>query len=137
MKQVLKLIIIVLICIPVFAYSQTNNNYITVGYSSICCGPPSEKPVTDFVKNFEEQNKLKPFEIFVEGGLGKEGEYAFYIGTDNLDVKLLESFWNGIKVVVSNQNKQRSEHHDGYVNLDDKLATNSTMKSKKLQLITL
>jgi hypothetical protein len=131
MKQLLKLIIIAFAFIPIFGFSQTNKNYITVGYSSICCGTPSEKPVMDFVKNFEKKNKLRPFEMFVENGLGKEGEHAFYIGIDNLKSSLLKSFLNGLKTTISNQNKQRSKNRDGYVNLDENLTSNSTLKDIK------
>jgi len=133
MKQLLKLLIIALVINPVFAFSQTNKNYIIVGYSSICCGTPSEKPIMDYIKNFEKQKKLKPFEMFIEHGLGKEGEHAFYIGTDNLNTKLIKSFLEGLQVTASNQNKQRSKNQDGYVNVDDKLTPNSTLKSIKIK----
>lgn len=133
MKRQFKLIIIALGVIPVLTFSQTNKNYITVDYGSICCGTPSEKPVMDFVENFEKKNKLKPFEIFVELGLGKEGEHTFYIGTDNLCNELLKSFLDGLKITISNQNKQRIKNRDGYVNLHDELIPNSTLKSLKKQ----
>jgi len=83
--------------IPFLVFSQTNKNYITVDYSSICCGTPSEKPVIYFVKSFEKKNKLKSFEIFVERGLGKEGEHAFYIGIDNLNRESIQVFFRRIK----------------------------------------
>jgi hypothetical protein len=133
MKQLLKLVIIALVANPVFAFSQSNKNYISVGYSSVCCGPPSEKPIMNYVKNFEKENKLKPFEIFLERGLGKEGEHAFYIGTGNLNTKLLKSFLNGLKITAISQNKQRSRMGDGYVNVDDKFTSNSTLKSIKIK----
>ena len=69
--------------------------------------------------------------MFVEHGLGKEGEHAFYIGTDNLNTKLLKSFFNGLKITASNQNKKHSKNGDGFVNVDDKLTPNSTLKSIK------
>lgn len=133
MKQLLKLVIIALIVNPVFAFSQSNKNYIIVGYSSVCCGTPSEKPIMNYIKNFEKENKLKPFEMFVERGLGKEGEHAFYIGTDNLNTKLLKSFFDGLKIRAASQNKQRSKKGDGYVNVADSLKSNSTLKSIKIK----
>ena len=66
-----------------------------------------------------------------ENGLGKEGEYALYIGTDNLNADQLKSFWNGLKMTASNQKKQRSKNGDRYVNVDDKLTPNATLKSIK------
>lgn len=131
MKQQFKLIIIALGIIPFLVFSQTNKNYIIVDYSSICCGTPSEKPVMEFVKSFEKKNKLKSFEIFVERGLGKEGEHAFYIGTDNLSREHLKSLLDGLKKTISNQNNQRIKNRDGYVNLHAKPTSNSTLKSIK------
>lgn len=136
MKQLLTFIILALAFIPVFAFSQTNKNYIVVGYSSVCCGTPSEKPIMDYVKIFKKENKLKPFEMFVQG-FGDEGDCAFYIGTDNLNSKLLKSFLDGLKITANNQNKQRKEDRDGYVNVDDKLTSNSTLKSIKTKSRTI
>ncbi len=93
----------------------------------------SEKPIMDFIKKFETKNSLKTFEMFIEKGLGKEGEYAFYIGTDNLNTQLLKSFFNGLKITASKQNKQRSKNKDGYVNVDDKFTPNSTLKNIKIR----
>lgn len=56
---------------------------------------------------------MKSFEIFVENGLGKEGEHAFYIGTDNLGTKWIKSFWDGLKTTATNQNKHRSKMEMG------------------------
>ncbi|BEV04492.1 hypothetical protein [Chryseobacterium gambrini] len=131
MKQIFKLIIIALITIPVFSFSQTKKEYIMVSYSSICCGTPSEKPIMDFVKKFEIENKLPPFEIFVEYGLGDEGEHAFYIGTDNLNPKSIKSFVKGLKITATKQNNKRLKNRDGSVNVDDKLTLNATLKSIK------
>jgi len=77
MKELIQFVIITFIFNPIIAFSQTSKNYITVGYSSICCGTPSEKPIMDYVKKFEKKNKLKPFEMFLESGLGKEGGRNF------------------------------------------------------------
>ncbi|MDI9310545.1 MAG: hypothetical protein QM535_10035 [Limnohabitans sp.] len=133
MKQLFKLVVITLVAIPVFSFSQTNKEYIIIGYSSICCGTPSTKPIIDFVKKFETKNKLHPFEIFIENGLGKEGEHTFYIGTDNLNTKLIKSFLGGLKVTATNQNNQRSKNRDGYINVNDKRTLNSTLKSIKIK----
>jgi hypothetical protein len=133
MKKLLQLIISALVFNPFIAFSQTNQNYIIVGYSSICCGTPSEKPIMDYIKNFERKNKLKPFEMFVEYGLGKEGEHAFYIGTDALSNKLIKSFLDGLNITAANQNKKRSKNADGYVNVENKLTSNSTLENIKIK----
>ncbi|WP_427873108.1 hypothetical protein [Flavobacterium sp. MMS24-S5] len=131
MKLSLKFIFLTILFIPILTLSQTNKNYIAITYSSICCGTPSEKPVMDFVKKAEKKLKLKPFEIFIENGLGKEGEHSFYIGTDNLINNQLKSFWNNLKHIASNQNQSRSKNENGFVNIEDNLISNSTLKSIK------
>ncbi|WP_324027846.1 hypothetical protein QSV08_07835 [Maribacter sp. BPC-D8] len=133
MKKYLKSIIFAFVLIPVFAFSQTNKNYIPISYSSICCGTPTDQPVMDFIKNFEEKNNLKPFEIFIEVGLGKEGEHTFYIGTDNLDAKLLESLCSSLTTITATQNKKRSKNRSGYVRLGNNLTSNATLKGIKMK----
>ncbi|SIR18392.1 hypothetical protein SAMN05421797_107157 [Maribacter ulvicola] len=125
------MLIVALGFVPILTFSQTNENYIGIDYSSICCGTPSKKPIIDYIKKIEANNKLKSFEMFVEDGLGKEGEYAFYIGTDNLNNKSVKSFFNGLKDIATNQNKLRSEKSDGYVNVREKFITILTLKNIK------
>ena len=131
MIQTFKILIIALVIIPTLSFSQTNKNYIVISYSSICCGTPFENPIIDYIIKFEKNNELNPFEMFVEYGLGKEGEHAFYIGTDNLNDKLKKSFLNGLKNTATNQNKKRIENSSGYVNVENECITNSTLKSIK------
>ncbi|MFC0777045.1 hypothetical protein [Flavobacterium sp. HJSW_4] len=85
----------------------------------------------DFVKKTEKKLKLKPFEILIENGLGKEGEHIFYIATDNLNANQLKSFWNDLKLTASNQNKLSSKNEKGSINVEDKLISNATLKSIK------
>ncbi|MFP7655260.1 hypothetical protein [Chryseobacterium proteolyticum] len=67
-----------------FFFSQKNQNYLQVGYASICCGTPSEDPVINYISKFQKKNKTKPFEIYKQSGLGREGEFNLYIGIDSL-----------------------------------------------------
>lgn len=101
-------------------FSQKNENYYKVSFSSICCGTPSQKPVSDFINSFQKKNKLKQLEVISKHGLGKEGEFAIYIGIDRLSKKQKLSFINGLNKVTQNQNKVRNENHDGFVNFDSK-----------------
>lgn len=102
MEKLLKKTTILLLLIPCIAYPQDKNQYIAVSYSSICCGTPSNKPMMDFLKSYQFENALKPFDMFFEYGLGLEGEYNLYIGTDNLKDGLLDNFWYEIETVISN-----------------------------------
>lgn len=129
MKLIFKVVLLAIGFTPLLAFSQTNKNYIVVSYSSICCGTPAANPIKEYIKEFEKYNKLKSFEMFVAYGLGKEGEYAFYIGTDNLNNKLTQSFLSGLKDTANDQNKKRLENSDGYINVNDAFVTNSTLKN--------
>lgn len=113
-----KIIITVFLFSSVFFFSQKNQNYIQVSYSSICCGTPSTQPLMDYVKRFEKKNKLKSFEILQQGGLGREGEFNLYIGIDKLSKKKRKTFLKGLQSAVALQNEQRKKDSDGHVNLD-------------------
>ncbi len=117
---------ICLLCF-IFIFSQKNKNYLAIGYSSICCGTPSKKPVSDYLKQFQKQNKLKDFEIWVENGLGKEGEFCLYIGIDALDLRKKDAFLKGLKKVTESQNNLRKKNSDGYVNMVETLVAKSDL----------
>ena len=131
MIEIFKILIVSIVIIPAHSFSQMNTKYIVVDYTSICCGTPSEKPIMDYIIKFEKDHKLEAFEMFVEHGLGKEGEHTFYIGTDNLKNKWIKSFLNGLKDTATIQNKQRSNNSDGYVIVKDEFITNASLKNIK------
>ncbi|WP_228432135.1 hypothetical protein [Chryseobacterium shigense] len=93
-------------------------NYIQISYGSICCGTPSTKPVTDYLKKFEKSNRIKSFEVLRQGGLGREGEFNLYIGTDRLGKKQKTAFVKGLESAVALQNKNRKKDSDGTVSFD-------------------
>jgi len=93
-------------------------SYVRISYSSMCCGTPSTKPVTDYLKKFEKSNHLKAFEILKQGGLGREGEFDLYIGTDKLGKKQKTAFTKGLQSVVTLQNKTRKQNSDGTVDFN-------------------
>jgi hypothetical protein len=93
-------------------------SYVRISYGSICCGTPSTKPVTDYLKKFEKSNRLRGFEILKQGGLGREGEFDLYIGTDQLGKKQKTAFAKGLQSVINSQNKTRKQNSDGTVGFD-------------------
>ncbi|KXH84791.1 hypothetical protein [Chryseobacterium kwangjuense] len=113
-----KIICTVFLFSSVFFFSQKNQNYIQVSYSSICCGTPSTQPLMDYVKQFEKKNKLRPLEILRHSGLGREGEFNLYIGIDKLSKKKKTTFLKGLQFALSSQNEKRKKDRDGHVNLD-------------------
>lgn len=84
----------------------------------MCCGTPSTKPVTDYLKKFEKSNRLRTFEILQQGGLGREGEFNLYIGTDQLGKKQKTAFLKGLQSVIVSQNKTRNQNSDGTVDFN-------------------
>ena len=80
-----KSILFIFILLFSISSAQQNEKFVRVDFSSICCGTPSEKPLLDYTKEFSQQNKLKKFEVWLETGLGYEGEFALFIGIDELN----------------------------------------------------
>lgn len=101
-----------------FFFSQKSMSYLQISYGSICCGTPSTKPVTDYLKKFEKSNRLKAFEVLKQGGLGREGEFNLYIGIDRLGKKKKSTFIKGLQSAIDSQNKKRKQDSDGTVNFD-------------------
>ncbi|WP_374459094.1 hypothetical protein [Chryseobacterium taeanense] len=99
--------------------AQKSENYLQIGYASVCCGTPSDKPVMDYLTNFKQKNKVKNLEIYKQSGLGREGEYNLYIGTDGLSKTQKDTFIRGLKAAVDSQNNARSKNSDGMVNFNE------------------
>jgi len=119
-----------------FAFAQKGQNYIEISYSSICCGTPSTNPVMTYVKQFQMKNKTKAFEIFRQSGLGREGEFNLYIGTDQLSNTKKTKFITGLQSAISSQNTKRNESSDGYVNFEDsKMVTKEDLAKIKNLII--
>lgn len=104
-----------------FFYSQKNQNYLQIGYASVCCGPPSEKPVISYLKEFKKKNQIKSLEILIQGGMGREGEFNVYVGTDYLTVNQKSRLIRGLMATVSNQNNRREQKSNGIVNFDSEI----------------
>ncbi|WP_346985677.1 hypothetical protein [Chryseobacterium sp. POE27] len=100
-------------------FGQKSENYLQIGYASVCCGTPSDKPVMDYLAKFQKQSKVKNLEIYKQSGLGREGEYNLYIGTDGLSKTQKNNFIKGLKAAVDSQNNARSKNSDGIVNFNE------------------
>lgn len=101
-----------------FFFSQKNQNYLKISYTSVCCGPPSEKPVTSFLKEFKRKNRIKSLEILIQTGLGREGEFLLYAGTDFMTVNQKKRLIRGLTAVVSNQNNNKKQQNIGIIFFD-------------------
>ncbi|GEN69703.1 MULTISPECIES: hypothetical protein [Chryseobacterium] len=104
-----------------FFYSQKNQNYLQIGYASVCCGPPSEKPVISYLKEFKKKNQIKSLEILIQNGMGREGEFNVYVGTDYLSVNQKSRLIRGLMATVSNQNNRREQKDNGLVNFNSEI----------------
>lgn len=103
----------------VLFFAQKNENYFVVGYHSICCGTPSDKQVMDFINTFRTKNKIKNFEVYRQNGLGREGEFNLYIGTDTFSKTQKTQFVNGLKAVIEAQNRMKKPNRDGDVSFNE------------------
>ncbi|MEG0925008.1 MULTISPECIES: hypothetical protein [Chryseobacterium] len=101
-----------------FIFSQKNQNYLEISYGSVCCGPLSEKPVVSFLKEFKKKNQIRSLEILMRKGMGREGEFNLYVGTDFLTTNQRSRLVRGITAAVSNQNNNRKNENNGTVNFD-------------------
>ena len=110
-----KIVLIIGIFSFSFFYSQKSENYLQVRYGSICCGTPSTEPVMNYLNQFQKKNKIKSLEVYKQSGLGREGEFNLYIGTDNLSKKQKTSFITGLQAAVEKQNNARQKNRDGNV----------------------
>nr|WP_315088550.1 hypothetical protein [uncultured Chryseobacterium sp.] len=102
-----------------FAFAQKSENYLQVGYHSICCGTPSDKPVMNFINQFQKKNKIKNFEVYKQSGLGREGEFNIYIGTDTFSRTQKTKFVEGLKAAINTQNQMKRPNRDGNVSFDE------------------
>ena len=115
MKQ---LILVFFIFSSIFFFAQKNQNYLQIGYASICCGTPSTIPVTNYVKQYQKKNKTKAFEILQQQGMGMEGEFNLYISTDQLAKSQKTNFIKGLHSAIAAQNTRRNQNSDGIVNFE-------------------
>ncbi|WP_426278521.1 hypothetical protein ACN9MN_04165 [Chryseobacterium sp. S-02] len=99
--------------------AQKSENYLQIGYASICCGTPSNKPVMDYINQFQKKSKIKNLEMYRQSGLGREGEYNLYIGIDGLSKTQKTSFIKGLKAAIDAQNNARNKESNGIVNFNE------------------
>lgn len=113
------------------SFAQKNEKYVRIDFSSICCGPPSDQPLINYLEEFRQKNKLKDFEIWLETGLGDEGEYALYIGVDRLNPKKENTFISGIKSIVNDFESSRNINQDGNIRFHDDLVKKDELIKKQ------
>lgn len=119
-----------------FVFAQKNDNYVEIGYASICCGTPSTDPVMNYVSQFQKKNKTKSFEILKQPGLGREGEFNLYISTSQLSQTQKTNFIKGLQSAISSQNTKRKENSDGMVNFQEtKMVTKGDLAKIKNLII--
>ncbi|MET3035746.1 hypothetical protein ABXT08_06575 [Chryseobacterium sp. NRRL B-14859] len=112
-------------CFALF-FSQKNQNYLEISYSSICCGTPSEEPVIFSLKQFEKKNRIKGMEILLQSGLGREGEFNLYVATDPLNGKQKKQLIQTLSSVIALQNGKRRQNSTGFVNFDPATSVSGT-----------
>ena len=114
-----KIVLIIGLFSSTVFFVQKSENYLQVGYHSICCGTPSDKPVMNFINQFQKKNKIKNFEVYKQSGLGREGEFNIYIGTDTFSRTQKTKFVEGLKAAINTQNQMKRPNRDGNVSFDE------------------
>ncbi|MCW3162510.1 hypothetical protein [Chryseobacterium oryctis] len=102
-----------------FSFAQKGQNYLEISYSSMCCGTLSPDPVINYINQFQKKNKIKPIEVLIQSGLGREGEFNLYISTDNFSKTKKSAFIKGLQKVILTQNSKRNPSKDGTVNFEE------------------
>jgi len=100
-------------------WAQKGQNYLQIGYSSICCGTPSVDPVKNYIYQFQKKNKIKSIEVLKQSGLGREGEFNLYIQVDQLSKTQKPAFIKGLQAAVLAQNSKRKQNQDGIVHFEE------------------
>ncbi|BFO68605.1 hypothetical protein NK356_21715 [Chryseobacterium sp. S0630] len=113
-----KIIITTALLAFTFFYAQKNQNYLEISYGSVCCGPASDKPVMSFLKEFKNKSQIKSLEVLIQKGMGREGEYTLYVGTDFLTKNQKKRLIRGLTATVSNQNNNKKSQSTGNVSFD-------------------
>lgn len=86
----------------VIAIPSDGENTVTVNFSSICCGPPSDSFLRDYVDNFQTIHHLTiPSEYVSTCGL--EGDYKVVFGLDRLDQNSRDEFLTNLNTKVNEQ----------------------------------
>lgn len=98
-----------------FLFAQKSESYLKLNYNSICCGTPSTAPVITYIEKFQGKSKAKKIEIFRQSGLGREGEFALYLGIDALSRTNRAKFIKGLEAAVNSQNQSKNNSSDGTV----------------------
>lgn len=124
-----KIILTIAVFSCVFFFAQKSENYIEIGYNSICCGTPSSAPVMNYINSF--QGKKNILEIYRQSHLGREGEYKLFIGIDALSKSKKEKFIKGLETTINSQNKSRNENSDGIVDFNSR----TIIKKEKLSTL--
>lgn len=99
----------------VFFLAQKSKTFLQIDYTSMCCGTPSTVPVTNYIESFQKKNSARPIEVFVQPGMGREGEFRLYLGIDTLSKAKRKKFIQGLEATVTSQNNTRNKNSDGSV----------------------
>lgn len=73
---------------------------VVVQFHSVCCGVPSEKPLTQFIAAFKKDNQIQKINAIKISPMGKEGEYYLAFPLKEMNRKQKFLFWNNITKVT-------------------------------------
>jgi hypothetical protein len=100
-------------------FSQDNEERISIGFYSICCGTPDGKPIFDYIKTFKKANKIKDIQATLISGLGREGEHEYRFTLKELTKSQRIKFISKIKTICSDFEKKRNPNQDGGMTIQE------------------
>lgn len=73
---------------------------VVVQFHSVCCGVPSDKPLTQFINTFKKANRIQKINAIKISPMGKEGEYYLAFTLKEMDRKQKFLFRNKLKNIT-------------------------------------
>lgn len=70
---------------------------VVVKFNSVCCGVPSDKPLTQYIAAFKKANQIQKINAIKISPMGKEGEYYLAFPLKEMNRKQKFLFRNKLK----------------------------------------
>lgn len=90
---------------------------VVVKFHSVCCGVPSEKPLTQYIATFKKANQIQKISAFKISPMGKEGEYYLAFPLKEMDRKQKFLFKNKLKNITDKMKDKGNASVEENVNI--------------------
>jgi hypothetical protein len=98
--RIILITLIINFSFPLMAQPDVKTTYpLVVSFQSMCCGVPSDSAITNFIRLFKKQYKVKKIKAYHIGPMGREGEYYLAFKLNELNKRQVNYFISRIKNV--------------------------------------